>query len=600
MAYQNLPSPTVSNGEIVFAVPGSAAGTLYVRRKASGSTPAGTPATAVVAALSTPLTAPAGVAATATSASQIGASWNTVANNAGYSVQRATDAAFTQNVVTAAAATNATSLALTGLSTNTLYYVRVKTLGTGAYADSPFSAAVSATTLAANLPLDVNPIFFGTSIFTDVYTPYADSQVAALVSAYSAASKPGVISNAVKKAVSGQRLLTNGSDIGMVDTFEQQIAGTMVTDKLNLVFIDGPTNELSNQVAGSSAAGAAERTLDALNLWLDKLLAYATTNNYPLRIVTGDITPRTNPGTVQPAFENERLTYQQLLEDALTNGTAKFHAYAYVGRDYRSYQPGPNVDGSPSTYYVDTVHPSGAGRDQIWVPAYTAAAMKAIHGIAQPPPPSPPVSTTPDIESFFPYGAASGTLVTVQGVNLSSPTSVTMNGITAPFTAVNATTLTVTVPSGATGNQITFTSAAGTTSATATTTDYRANATNPTYFAIRDSNLFTRDPALGGLAYTANFGELAYGNFAFQGPAYVQVYGSTIADATQRGVARIDLDSGLQTHTHDTQTDDPTTANNLWHDFGLLSAGNHLIDIRKTTDDLKYIFICYFRVTSFS
>jgi hypothetical protein len=501
MAYQNLPSPSLSNGKIVFAVPGTAAGTLSVRRKASGSTPAGVPASVSV---------------------------------------------------------------------------------------------------ATNLPADVNPVFFGTSIFTDAYTPYADAQVSSLQAAYTNNSKPGTISTAVKRAVAGQRLLTNGADVGMIDNFDTQIAGALVTNKLNLVFVDGPTNELSNQVAGSSATGAAQRTLDALNLWLDKLIAHATAGGFPLRVVTGDITPRTNPGTAQPAFENQRLIYRQLLDAALANGTAKFHAYAYVGQDYRSFTPGPNTDGTASTYYVDWVHPSVAGRDQIWIPAYTAAAMKAVHGLAQPAPPQAPTSTTPSLQSFTPVGATPGTLVTVTGVNLSAPTSVTFNGVTATVTPISSTSFTAVVPAGATGNQITFTSAAGTDSITATTTDYRANAVNPTYFNIREANLFTRDPALGGLAYTANFGELAYGNFALMGPAYVQVYGSTIADTALRGVARIDLDSGVQTHTHDTATDDPASSDNLWHDFGLLGTGNHLIDIRKTADDGKYIFICYFRVTAFA
>lgn len=50
MAYSNLPSPATAGGRVTFDVPGTAAGTLSVRLKVAGSTPAGAAATLAVGA----------------------------------------------------------------------------------------------------------------------------------------------------------------------------------------------------------------------------------------------------------------------------------------------------------------------------------------------------------------------------------------------------------------------------------------------------------------------------------------------------------------------------------------------------------------------
>ena len=55
MAYANLPSSALVGGKIIFNAPGTAAGTLSVRLKAAGATPAGLAATAAVPATATGL-----------------------------------------------------------------------------------------------------------------------------------------------------------------------------------------------------------------------------------------------------------------------------------------------------------------------------------------------------------------------------------------------------------------------------------------------------------------------------------------------------------------------------------------------------------------
>ena len=80
----------------------------------------------------------------ATGSGTISVAWNSVTNFSGYTVQYATNSAFTTGVGTAN--TTGTSMTLSGLSANTLYYVRVMAIGTGAYSNSDYSASKSATT----------------------------------------------------------------------------------------------------------------------------------------------------------------------------------------------------------------------------------------------------------------------------------------------------------------------------------------------------------------------------------------------------------------------------------------------------------------------
>ncbi len=95
------------------------------------------------------------LSATAVSASQISLTWaDNSSNETGFAIDEATDAAFTQNLVTTTAAQNATSASVTGLNPTTLYYFRVRaTNGANRSADSNLA---SATTLSSNhAPTDI-------------------------------------------------------------------------------------------------------------------------------------------------------------------------------------------------------------------------------------------------------------------------------------------------------------------------------------------------------------------------------------------------------------------------------------------------------------
>ncbi|MBR0236464.1 MAG: fibronectin type III domain-containing protein [Thermoguttaceae bacterium] len=79
-----------------------------------------------------------------TGANSVSVTVGSVANASGYTLQYATDQAFTDNLVTTAVV--AGSNTIDGLESGTTYYFHVMALGEGDYTDSEFSAAASATT----------------------------------------------------------------------------------------------------------------------------------------------------------------------------------------------------------------------------------------------------------------------------------------------------------------------------------------------------------------------------------------------------------------------------------------------------------------------
>ena len=71
------------------------------------------------------------------------------------------------------------------------------------------------------------------------------------------------------------------------------------------------------------------------------------------------------------------------------------------------------------------------------------------------------VNPQPSISSFTPSSGSAGTLVTISGAGFTGISSVLFNGLSAPFTVINNTQLTATVPAGSTTGLITVTNACG-------------------------------------------------------------------------------------------------------------------------------------------
>jgi hypothetical protein len=98
-----------------------------------------------------PPAAPSGLTATANSSSQITVMWSdNSSNETGFSLERATDSSFTQNLTAQTLAQDTTSNTTTGLNPSTTYYFRIR--ATNAAGSSGYSNTVNATTQTASLP----------------------------------------------------------------------------------------------------------------------------------------------------------------------------------------------------------------------------------------------------------------------------------------------------------------------------------------------------------------------------------------------------------------------------------------------------------------
>jgi hypothetical protein len=136
---------TVSVGASVATcnVTGLSAGETYyfrIRAYTNGGSSANCTAMAVIPVAPTALTA------TAASQTQINLAWSFTGDGEdGFYIDRATDAAFTQGLVTYSVGANTTAFSATGLSNNTTYYFRVRAIVSGG--SSVSSATAAATTL---------------------------------------------------------------------------------------------------------------------------------------------------------------------------------------------------------------------------------------------------------------------------------------------------------------------------------------------------------------------------------------------------------------------------------------------------------------------
>jgi hypothetical protein len=103
--------------------------------------------------------------------------------------------------------------------------------------------------------------------------------------------------------------------------------------------------------------------------------------------------------------------------------------------------------------------PLGAttGNIRVTTPSGTATSTSAFTVLANP----------PVVSSFMPTSGVVGTTITVTGTNLTNTSAVTLNGVApSAYTVVNATTLTFTVPVGATSGRIAVTTPSGTAAST--------------------------------------------------------------------------------------------------------------------------------------
>jgi hypothetical protein len=140
----------------------------------------------------------------------------------------------------------------------------------------------------------------------------------------------------------------------------------------------------------------------------------------------------------------------------------------------------------------------------------TSAASFTVSATATP---TAPTGTAPTVTGFNPTSAAVGTSVTISGTGFTGATGVLFNGTASSFTVLNATTISVTVPAGATTGRVSVATPSGTGqnqvdfTVTASTTTPSADLTAALAISVASLTLgapvsFTITPAKGTAPYT--------------------------------------------------------------------------------------------------
>lgn len=145
------------------------------------------------------------VTATATSSSQINATWTNVANESSYLVERSTDRVIWTTVATPAA--NVTSFAITGLNPSTRYWIRVQAIGNGTTFTSSGRGTNDATT--QDLPTLVQTKHGALLTTTSTETNITGLQNLGLQYARTAFNGPGTRNTNVDYTAAGFKTLMN-------------------------------------------------------------------------------------------------------------------------------------------------------------------------------------------------------------------------------------------------------------------------------------------------------------------------------------------------------------------------------------------------------
>jgi hypothetical protein len=283
-----------------------------------------------------------------------------------------------------------------------------KRAASSGYQESPAagSPAIAQATTTTSTEIDLMIEGHSMAQYPNDYTEFQQPLVDKVNATFAANGFPNRIGRVRNVAHSGDRLLGGAS--GMVAQYDSQVKGTSVADKINVLVLFWLTNELSNQVYLDGTPGVASQA------------TYAAARAYvrqckiddPTRLIVSELlTPRTNPGTPQPGFENERVLLNNLIKQGMASGDYPIDAIAPIGEDVRKLQPGPNLDGSGSTFYFDWVHASQQSNDIIESRYFCDAIVHAV----QPSFPAPVPFTGTNTSNLYLTGAQKPTIAAQTG-----------------------------------------------------------------------------------------------------------------------------------------------------------------------------------------
>jgi fibronectin type 3 domain-containing protein len=196
--------------------------------------------------------APSNLAATPASGTQIDLTWtNNAVNQTGFRIDRATDNAFTQNLVTESAGASATSFVDSGLTQGTTYFYRVR--ATNAAGDSPDSNTATATTpTLPAAPSNAQVVNVTTGEVDLTWTNNATNATGIEVFRQKGANTFMLIASLAPTA-------TSLNDTGLVTALTQGTAYTYHIEATNLAGPSGPASvsvaTITSAPAGLTAAG---------------------------------------------------------------------------------------------------------------------------------------------------------------------------------------------------------------------------------------------------------------------------------------------------------------------------------------------------------
>ncbi len=157
--------------------------------------------------------APSNLAAVVAGTNQLNVSWrDNSGNETGFVVERSTSSTFAAGVVSASVAANTTSLALTGLSAGTTYYVRVRAVN-GATTSAPSSPATATTPKVFDLAATGKLTVSGTGGADPVRLTLSGTTLTARVGTVSQAFSNSAITSILVQAFDGDDLVTVGPGV---------------------------------------------------------------------------------------------------------------------------------------------------------------------------------------------------------------------------------------------------------------------------------------------------------------------------------------------------------------------------------------------------
>ena len=397
MAYQPLPAPSLVNGKIEFTVPGTAAGTLSVRRVAAAPNPAGNPASAAVPQAGTSGPTISNFSATATGTANQLRLVATI-NPANTSVEASTDNGATWRAVAMSTVGSQQEGVLTGVAAGTYAAGTIKLRAVA------FPAVVVSEPLARTVPAAASTaayvvLFEGTSRVADERpramgggnTLYSGTPVSDYNNPWPLRLKTAYAGNTAYEGWGNYA--TFGDDIsagGMLHDAElTEIGNALVPGKRNILFLHHWINNVHGLVInqpGLTVQQTTDQVVQVINDHAVAVKARATAKAAELVLILF-----TEPSTMPAGYASLHAKMEQVVSAVRTYLRTNYQAMGFLVLVDLYSDPsfgGLNVPASSARFLSEQsgthfVHYSGVAGHQFIADTFAAPALaKAVAGTA--------------------------------------------------------------------------------------------------------------------------------------------------------------------------------------------------------------------------